>query len=133
MSKLRFQMNMTLDGFTAGINQRLDKPFGDGTDHMNDWLFRLSSFRQLFGQEGGETGPSDDVMRETRANLGATIMGRHMFGGGPGDWPDPAWNGWWGDNPPFHTPVYVLTHHPREPLVMQGGTTFYFVTDGIES
>jgi dihydrofolate reductase len=83
--------------------------------------------------EGGETGPSDDVMRETQTNLGATIMGRNMFGGGPGPWPDRAWNGWWGDNPPYHTPVFVLTHYAREPLVMQGGTVFNFVTDGIES
>jgi len=82
---------------------------------------------------GGETGTNDDVLRANFENLGATIMGRNMFGGGPGPWGNGEWKGWWGDNPPFHTPVFVLTHHPREPLVMQGGTTFFFVTDGIES
>jgi dihydrofolate reductase len=83
--------------------------------------------------EGGETGPSDDVMRETFENVGATVMGRNMFGGGHGPWPEEAWNGWWGDNPPYHTPVFVLTHYAREPLEMEGGTVFHFVTDGIES
>jgi dihydrofolate reductase len=133
MSPVRCHMTMTLDGYVAGPNQSVDHPFGEGTEHLNDWMFRLKSARALFGEEGGETGASDDVLRERMANIGATIMGRNMFGGGPGPWGEEPWNGWWGDDPPYHTPVFVLTHHPRAPLVMQGGTTFYFVTDGIES
>lgn len=134
MSTVRAHMSTTLDGYTAGPNQSLDKPFGEGTDHLNDWMFALKSAREMFGEEGGETGPSDDAFRERMANIGAVIMGRNMFGGGPGPWnEESSWNGWWGVNPPYHVPVYVLTHHPRAPLEMQGGTTFYFVTDGIES
>jgi dihydrofolate reductase len=133
MGEVRVHMTMTLDGYVAGPNQSVDHPFGVGTDHLNDWMFRLKSVREQFGEEGGETGASDDVFRERVANVGATIMGRNMFGGGPGPWGEEPWNGWWGDDPPYHTPVFVLTHHPREPLVMQGGTTFHFVTDGIEA
>lgn len=133
MGKVRFHMTMSLDGFTSGLNQRLEKPFGDNTDALNDWLFRLRSFQEMRGQTGGQTGPSDDVVRERLSNVGATVMGRNMFGGGQGDWPEPQWNGWWGDEPPFHGPVFVLTHHPRQPQAMLGGTTFYFVTDGIEA
>lgn len=133
MGKVRAHMTMTLDGYVAGPNQGVDTPFGEGTEHLNDWMFRLKSVREQFGEEGGETGASDDVFRGRMANIGATIMGRNMFGGGPGPWGEQPWNGWWGDDPPYHTPVFVLTHHPREPLVMQGGTTFHFVNDGIES
>ncbi|MGH2587752.1 MAG: dihydrofolate reductase family protein [Dehalococcoidia bacterium] len=134
MSKVRAHMSTTLDGYTAGPNQTVDKPFGDGTEHLNDWMFALKSARELFGEEGGETGPSDDLFRERMANIGAEIMGRNMFGGGPGPWNEQEpWTGWWGENPPYHTPVFVLTNYPRAPLPMQGGTTFYFVTDGIES
>ena len=133
MSKVRVHMMASLDGYVAGPNQSLDKPFGEGTEHFHDWLVKLRSFRQLHGMEGGEAGPSDDVIRETAENLGATIMGRNMFGGGHGPWPAEPWRGWWGENPPFHTPVFVLTHHAREPLAMQGGTVFNFVTDGIMS
>ncbi|MGE4055324.1 MAG: dihydrofolate reductase family protein [Vicinamibacterales bacterium] len=133
MTRVRSHMMMSLDGYVAGANQREARPFGDHTEHFLDWAFKLRSLRQQLGMEGGETGPSDDVLRETGANLGATIMGRGMFGGGPGPWPQTPWNGWWGENPPYHTPVFVLTHHPRPPLAMEGGTTFHFVTDGIES
>jgi dihydrofolate reductase len=126
-------MMMSLDGYAAGPNIRADAPFGDNVDGFLDWVFELKSFREQQGLEGGETGLSDDVMREASRGVGATIMGRGMFGGGSGPWPDPAWNGWWGENPPYHTPVFVLTHHPRDPLEMDGGTTFYFVTEGIES
>ena len=133
MSKLRFQITMTLDGYVAGPNQSVEHPLGEGTEHLHDWLFKLKFFREIHGEEGGETGPNDDVLREAADNVGATIMGRNMFGGGPGPWGKEPWNGWWGEDPPFHTPVFVLTHHAREPLVMQGGTTFTFVTDGIES
>ena len=134
MSKLRFNITMTLDGYVAGPNQSLENPLGEGVDHLHDWLFKLKTFREMHGDgSGGETGINDDVLREAFENVGATIMGRNMFGGGPGPWREKPWNGWWGDNPPFHTPVFVLTHHAREPLVMDGGTTFTFVTDGIES
>lgn len=133
MGKFRFNITMTLDGYVAGPNQSVAKPLGEGAEHIHDWLFKLKSFREMHGEEGGETGTNDDVVRETLENVGATIMGRNMFGGGPGPWGDNPWKGWWGDNPPFHTPVFVLTRHPREPLVTDGGTIFFFVTDGIES
>jgi dihydrofolate reductase len=126
-------MSITLDGYVAGPNQSLDKPFGEGADHLSDWMFSLRSAREMFGEEGGETGASDDVLRERMGNIGAVVMGRNMFGGGPGPWGPEPWNGWWGENPPYHTPVFVLTHYAREPQVMEGGTTFYFVRDGIES
>ncbi len=133
MSKLRFNITMTLDGYVAGPNQSRENGLGEGADHIHDWLLNLKTFREIHGDEaGGETGTNDDVLRENFENLGATIMGRNMFGGGPGPW-DAEWKGWWGDDPPFHTAVFVLTHHAREPLVMQGGTTFFFITDGIES
>ena len=133
MGKVRVHMMMSLDGCVAGPNQRIEKPFGDYTEGFLDWAFRLQTLTAMLGGSGGETGPSNDVMRETAENLGATVIGRNMFGGGRGPWPTPAWNGWWGEDPPYHTPVFVLTHHPRASLVMQGGTTFIFVTDGIES
>jgi dihydrofolate reductase len=135
MSKVRIHMMMSLDGYVAGPNQSLEHPFGDHVEHFLDWAFKLKVFHEMQGTEGGETGPTDDVWRETSSNLGATIMGRHMFGGGPGPWatgPE-EWKGWWGDNPPYHTPVFVLTHHARASLPMEGGTEFFFVTDGIES
>ncbi len=130
MGVVRFHMSISLDGFTSGLNQRLDKPFGDNTDALNDWLFRLRSFQEMRGQAMGDTGPSDDVVRERLANVGATVMGRNMFGGGHGEWNEPLWKGWWGDTPPFHGPVFVLTHYPRDPQPMLGGTTFYFVAEG---
>ena len=135
MGKVRAHLMMSLDGNAAGPNQSLEKPFGDGMEQFIGWLFKLKSIREELKVPGmeGETGPSDDVMRETFENVGATVMGRNMFGGGHGPWPEEAWNGWWGDNPPYHTPVFVLTHYPREPLKMEGGTVFHFVTDGIES
>jgi len=133
MGKLRFNITMTLDGYVAGPNQSVENPLGEGAEHLHDWGVALKSWREMHGEAGGETGTNDDVLRETFANVGATIMGRNMFGGGPGPWGREPWTGWWGDNPPFHTPVFVLTHHAREPLAMQGGTTFVFVTEGIES
>ena len=134
MSLVRSHMSMSLDGFSAGPNQSLEKPFGERTEHFNDWLWELAAVRKVFGKEGGETGPSNDVFVERQSNVGAFIMGRNMFGGGRGPWPvDPPWNGWWGEEPPYHVPVFVLTHYPREPLPMKGGTTFHFITDGIES
>jgi len=125
----------SLDGYMAGPNQSLEQPFGDGIkESLTGWMFKQRWVREMFGMGGGgEEGPSNDVIREAQANIGAFIMGRNMFGPVRGDWPAEAWNGWWGPNPPYHTPVFVLTHYPREALVMEGGTTFHFVTDGIDS
>ena len=134
MSNLRFQISASLDGYVAGPDQTEENPLGVGGEDLHEWVVRLEAWRKPHGLEGGEVNASTPVMEEVQANVGATIMGRNMFGGGPGPWnEDDPWNGWWGDNPPFHTPVYVLTHHAREPLEMEGGTTFFFVTDGIES
>ena len=125
---------MSLDGFVAGPRQSIDNPLGIGGERLHDWAVELDAWRQAHGKTGGETNESSRVMEESIANIGATIMGRNMFGGHPGPWnADAPWNGWWGKNPPFHHPVFVLTHHAREPLVPEGGTTFTFVTDGIES
>ena len=125
---------MSLDGFIAGPEQSLDNPLGIGGMRLHEWVFPLAVWRREHGEEGGEENASSQVVAESQMNVGATIMGRNMFGGHPGPW-DPAnpWNGWWGDNPPYHHPVFVLTHHAREPLPLEGGTTFFFVTDGIES
>lgn len=134
MTKLKFNITITLDGYVAGPNQSVEHPLGEGAEHLHDWALETRAFHEMHGNEGGEkSGINDDVVREMFANVGATIMGRNMFGGGPGPWPEEPWNGWWGDNPPYHMPVFVLTNHPREPLEMLGGTTFTFVTDGIES
>ena len=133
MSKLRFQISMSLDGYVAGPNQSERDPLGVGGEELHQWAFPLAAFRAPHGDEGGEVNASTPVIEGWFENVGATLMGRNMFGGGPGPWGEDPWQGWWGDDPPFHGPVFVLTHHPREPLEMQGGTTFHFVTDGIES
>jgi dihydrofolate reductase len=134
MSKLRVNITMSLDGYVAGPNQSMENPLGEGAFHLHDWALPTKTFRTLHGEtNGGETGINDDVLREAFENLGATIMGRHMFGPDRGPWGKNPWRGWWGDNPPFHHPVFVLTHYPRKSLAMRGGTTFHFVTDGIES
>jgi dihydrofolate reductase len=133
MSKLRFSIAMSLDGFTAGPDQSVEAPLGLGGMQLHEWLYPLAVFKQMLGEEGGEVNPSTPVVEDWRSNIGATIMGRNMFGGGPGPWAEEAWNGYWGENPPYHHPVFVLTHHAREPVEMQGGTTFHFVTDGIVS
>ena len=125
-------MTMSLDGYVAGPDQSLDDPLGTGGLPLHEWAFATRSFRQTHGLDGGETGLDDDHAKWD-ANIGATIMGRNMFGPVRGPWGDETWTGWWGDDPPFHTPVFVLTHHPREPVEMAGGTTFHFVTDGIEA
>jgi dihydrofolate reductase len=125
---------MSLDGFVAGPTQSVENPLGIGGERLHQWLVPLAIFRREHGGDGGEVNESTPVVEESLANIGATIMGRNMFGGQPGPWNTVnPWNGWWGDNPPFHHPVFVLTHHPRELLTLQGGTTFTFVTDGIES
>jgi dihydrofolate reductase len=126
------QIAISLDGFVAGPNQSLDNPIGEGGMRLHEWLFATSSWRRLQREEGGVENADSKVVDEVMQGIGAYIMGRKMFGGGPGPW-DHAWKGWWGDDPPYHVPVFVLTHHPREPLPMLGGTTFYFVNDGIAS
>jgi dihydrofolate reductase len=133
MTKLRLNITMSLDGYVAGPNQSVSNPLGEWGEQLHEWAFATRTFRAVHGSEGGATGPDDDIAAEYFQNVGATIMGRHMFGGGDGAWEDNPWNGWWGDDPPFHTPVFVLTHHARKPLEMQGGTTFHFVTEGIHA
>jgi dihydrofolate reductase len=124
---------MSLDGFVAGPDQSVPNPLGIGGMRLHEWAFQLEIFRRLHGGQGGEVNASTPVVEESLANIGATIMGRNMFGGHPGPWDaNKPWNGWWGDNPPFHHPVFVLTHHAREPLECEGGTRFTFVTTGIE-
>lgn len=134
MSRLRFGISMSMDGFVAGPDQSLDNPLGIGGERLHDWVVPLAAWRALHGLEGGETNESTPVLEESLVNIGATIMGRNMFGGHPGSWDEQKpWTGWWGSNPPFHHPVFVLTHHAREPLELEGGTTFNFVTNGIEA
>jgi len=134
MPKLRLTISMSLDGFVAGPQQSVDNPLGIGGMRLHEWVFGLAVWRAMHGMEGGEVNESNRVVEESLANIGATVMGRNMFGGHPGPWDaGKPWNGWWGVNPPFHHPVFVLTHHPREPLALEGGTTFTFVTDGIEA
>ena len=132
MSTLKLNITMSLDGYVAGPDQSTEHPLGVGGEHLHDWLVPLKAFRESHGQEGGDENASTPFAEDILAGAGATIMGRNMFGGGPGPWAD-DWQGWWGENPPFHHPVFVLTHHPREPIELEGGTTFHFVTDGIES
>lgn len=134
MPKLRFTISMSLDGFVAGPSQSVENPLGIGGMRLHQWAFPLAVWRSTHGLQGGEVNESNRVVEESLANIGATVMGRNMFGGHPSPWnaKDP-WNGWWGKNPPFHHPVFVLTHHAREPLELEGGTTFTFVTGGIET
>ena len=134
MSRLRFQISMSLDGFVAGPEQSEENPLGVGGERLHEWVVPLAAWRAPHGLEGGEVNESTKVMEESLVNIGATIMGRNMFGGHPGPWDEKKpWDGWWGANPPFHHPVFVLTHHAREPLEFEGGTTFTFVTEGIEA
>lgn len=133
MSQLRFSISVSLDGFVAGPNPSVEAPLGAGGEHLHDWAFGLAAWRAPHGLEGGAVDASTPVVEESLANVGALLMGRNMFGGGPGPWGGDPWRGWWGENPPFHAPVFVLTHHAREPLVMDGGTTFTFVTEGIQA
>ncbi len=132
MTKVRVSaFSLSIDGYGAGPQQSLEHPLGVGGMALHEWAFATRTFRRMHGQDGGETGIDEDFAARSFANLGAWIIGRNMFGPIRGPWPDEGWKGWWGENPPYHVPVFVLTHHPREPLVMQGGTTFHFVTDGI--
>lgn len=135
MSRLRFRISMSLDGFVAGPDQSVRNPLGLGGMRLHEWVFPLAVFRRMHGLgPGGEVNESSAVVEESVANVGATVMGRNMFGGHPGPWnPAKPWTGWWGSNPPFHHPVFVVTHHAREPLVLEGGNSFTFVSDGIEA
>ncbi len=132
MGMVTCQISISLDGFVAGPNQTLDNPLGEGGLRLHEWVFPTAGWRRQQGQEGGVDNADSEVADEVSQGVGAYIMGRKMFGGGPGDW-DQNWKGWWGADPPYHTPVFVLTHHPRQPLPMLGGTTFNFVIDGIAS
>jgi len=132
MSNVTCQISVSLDGYAAGPNQSLETPLGEGGERLHDWVIATAGWRASHGMEGGERSVDSEIAAKLPVNNGAYVMGRNMFTAGRGDW-DESWRGWWGEEPPFHTPVYVLTHHPREPLAMEGGTTFHFVTDGIES
>lgn len=134
MSKLRVEsFSMSIDGFSAGPGQSLENPLGVGGHELHAWAFPTATFQRMFGNETGTTGIDNEYAVRGFRNIGAWILGRNMFGPVRGPWPDQEWRGWWGENPPYHTPVFVLTHHPREPIPMEGGTTFYFVTDGIHA
>lgn len=134
MSKLRVcSFSISQDGYGAGPDQSLDHPLGVGGKALHEWAFTTRTFRQMFGQEGGSTGIDDQFAARGFENVNAWILGRNMFGPVRGPWAGDEWKGWWGDNPPYHCCVFVLTHHPRAPLVMQGGTTFHFVTDGMQA
>jgi dihydrofolate reductase len=134
MSKLRVNsFSISIDGYGAGPNQSPENPLGDGGESLHDWLVATKTFQQMSGNEGGTTGKDDEFAARGFDNIGAWILGRNMFGPVRGPWPDNSWKGWWGDTPPYHTPVFVLTNHPRESLVMGGGTIFHFVTDGIHA
>jgi dihydrofolate reductase len=132
MPKLRFEISISLDGYVAGPNQSEENPLGEGGMQLHEWIVKLAAWRGPHGREGGETNASTPLVEESQSGVGATVMGRNMFGGGPGPWGEDPWQGWWGDEPPFDMPVFVLSHHERAPLTL-GGTTFTFVTDGIES
>lgn len=133
MSKVRAHISISADGYAAGPNQSEDNPLGEGGMQLHDWVIALRAWREPHGQEGGEVNASSAVVEEEKADVGVHIMGRAMFGPpGGGAWPDDPWNGWWGEDPPFHTPVFVVTHHEREPLTLSD-TTFTFVTAGVEA
>lgn len=125
--------SISIDGYGAAPQQSLANPLGIGGMRLHEWIFATRAFHQMTGREGGTTGPDNDAFAVGFTNIGAWILGRNMFGPVRGPWPDETWKGWWGDTPPYHCQVFVLTHHPREPLVMEGGTVFHFVTDGIHS
>ena len=133
MARLRLEITMSLDGFAAGPRQSEQAPLGEGAERLHQWAVATRSWRAEHGMEGGETGLDDDRAKEWSRGVGAFIMGRNMFGPVRGPWGESSWRGWWGEDPPYHAPVFVLTHHARDPLEMQGGTTFHFVTEGIEA
>jgi dihydrofolate reductase len=131
MSQIRCHITVSLDGYVAGPNQTREEPLGEGGERLHEWAIATRSWQEQHGRTAGERSIDSDVIEQVTHNIGAHVMGRRMFAGA-GEW-DPSWRGWWGEDPPFHTPVFVLTHHAREPLPMQGGTTFHFVNDGVEA
>ncbi len=133
MGRVMAEISMSLDGYVAGPSPSAQEPLGVGGEALHEWVVATRAWRADHGREGGETGADDEVVAERAEAVRAVVMGRNMFGGQPGPWGEPAWEGWWGSEPPFHVPVFVLTHHPREPLELEGGTTFHFVVDGIEA
>jgi len=134
MTKLRVHaFSVSLDGYGAGPDQSLDNPLGKGGEELHEWFVATRTFQRLFGKDEGTAGTDDDFAARGLDNIGAWILGRNMFGPVRGPWPDESWRGWWGENPPYHVPVFVPTHHARPPLAMEGGTTFHFVTEGIET
>jgi dihydrofolate reductase len=132
MARLRFDISTSLDGFIAGPNQSEENPLGEDGMQLHEWAIELAAWRTPHGEEGGEVNASSEIVEESLENLGVTVMGRNMFGG-EGPWGDDPWDGWWEDDRPFHMPVFIVTHHAREPVIKEGGTTFTFVTDGIEA
>ncbi|QDE38001.1 dihydrofolate reductase [Luteibacter pinisoli] len=133
MSKVRIAgFNVSMDGYAAGPNQSLENPLGENGPSIFQWFFPTRMFHEMVGKEGGETGPDNDFAYRAMDGFGAFILGRNMFGPIRGEWPDDAWKGWWGDNPPYHAPTFILTRYPRDSIEMEGGTTFHFVTEGIE-
>ena len=134
MARIRVAgFGVSLDGFAAGTEQSLDHPLGKRGPELFQWFFPTRTFREMLGESGGDTGSDDEFARRSMDGFGAFILGRNMFGPVRGEWLDDSWKGWWGDNPPYHAQTFVLTHHAREPIVMEGGTTFHFVTDGIHA
>ena len=134
MSKVRVNaFAVSLDGYGAGPGQSLEHPLGVGGEELHKWFYPTQTFKSMFGGKHGTTGVDDDFARRSMENVGAWIMGRNMFAPSRGEWPDDNWKGWWGEEPPYHVPTFVLTHHAHAPIEMKGGTTFYFVTDGIEA
>jgi len=134
MSKLRCHISISLDGYVAGPNQSQKNPLGEGGERLHEWLVSLGAWRQSHGLAGGDVNESARIVEESRENVGAGVMGRNMFGPiGGGHWGAGGWTGWWGDDPPYHYPIFILTHHLRDPVKMKGGTTYHFVTEGIES
>jgi dihydrofolate reductase len=134
MPRLTLDITMSLDGFIAGPNQTLEQPLGEGGERLHEWMLELASWRERHGMEGGTANPDSEVLEESVSAQGAVIMGRRMFSGGAGPWQDdPKADGWWGENPPFHVPVFVLTHHARDTVAKEGGTSYIFVTDGVEA
>jgi len=134
MTKVTCEISMSLDGYVAGPNPTLEQPLGEGGEGLHEWVIRLASWRENHGLEGGEVNADSELLARSIAKTGAVIMGRRMFSGGSGPWEDdPNADGWWGDDPPFHGPVFVLTHHARETVTKQGGTTYTFVTEGVEA
>src|SRR5918999_6416700 len=134
MSKVTVNaFSISLDGYGAGPNQSVKDPLGENGEQVHEWFYPTRTFQKMYGNDKGTTGPDEDFAARSMQNLGAWIMGRNMFGPVRGTWPDESWKGWWGNNPPYHCDVFVLTHHARKPVQMEGGTTFHFVTDGMRS